>query len=178
MSPLRRTYWFPNRRDQTILLKTKAHPFETDAPLFVLCPLPHGERLATLSPKGWTRRYFNPRSHVGSDVRHYCIGHIIRISIHAPTWGATDGCPIPGRSDKFQSTRPRGERRPVIIPQKMRSIFQSTLPHGERPVIIGRSRRSSGFQSTLPHGERLHGYAQLITTCIFQSTLPHGERRV
>ena len=90
MFPLRRTCRFPNRRDQTIPLKTKAHPFETDAPLFVLCPLPRGERSAvTMSslarssfqstlPRGERRSIlvrdlllltnFNPRSRVGSDI--------------------------------------------------------------------------------------------------------------
>ena len=90
MSPLRRTYWFPNRRDQTILLKTKAHPFETDAPLFVLCPLPRGER-----PNHCTLLY-----------------RLSFISIHAPAWGATY-CYWQTQDKKtlFQSTLPRGERR-------------------------------------------------------------------
>ena len=34
-------------------------------------------------------RYFNPRTHVGCDVTSLRLRRGIRISIHAPTWGAT-----------------------------------------------------------------------------------------
>ena len=77
---------------------------------------------------------FNPRSHVGSDNLLSGNNHLFDVSIHAPTWGATQ-CPLRhkrpnrsfnprsrvgsdvyvrdayNRSTKFQSTLPRGERR-------------------------------------------------------------------
>ena len=91
------------------------------------------------SSPGRLLRNFNPRTHVGCDLfpgltrvwrtisihaptwgatqqhrRHLVPHHLI--SIHAPTWGATPhrrkGC----RSEKFQSTHPRGVR-----PRKSRS---------------------------------------------------------
>ena len=50
--------------------------------------LPHGER-QSLSLPILTHRYFNPRSHTGSDI-YPCTGlFVIVISIHAPTRGAT-----------------------------------------------------------------------------------------
>ena len=32
---------------------------------------------------------FNPRSHVGSDIIEPHCNHLLCVSIHAPTWGAT-----------------------------------------------------------------------------------------
>ncbi len=58
---------------------------------------------------------FNPRSRVGSDSRAgVMLGWLQTVSIHAPAWGATAGlwhsrCP----RFWFQSTLPRGERRPA-----------------------------------------------------------------
>ena len=56
---------------------------------------------------------FNPRSHMGSDIRKHGKGTHKDVSIHAPTWGATTTC---------------GKCKAI-------SGFQSTLPHGERQII-------------------------------------------
>ena len=54
---------------------------------------------------------FNPRTHVGCDVT--IIDFLIRpgISIHAPTWGATQTLNPTCSIKSFQSTHPRGVRR-------------------------------------------------------------------
>ena len=55
-----------------------------------------------------------------------------KVSIHAPTWGATD---ILGESyiaQMFQSTLPHGERLNSGKGLYKLELFQSTLPHGER----------------------------------------------
>ena len=55
--------------------------------------------------------YFNPRTHVGCDeiqADRHCSP---RISIHAPTWGATIPIADNKHIQKFQSTHPRGVRR-------------------------------------------------------------------
>ena len=39
---------------------------------------------------GWWPN-FNPRTHVGCDSGERYVSHVHRISIHAPTWGATIG---------------------------------------------------------------------------------------
>ena len=53
---------------------------------------------------------FNPRAHVGRD--HARLGSISSqsVSIHAPTWGATNIHSFNGDVAMFQSTRPRGAR--------------------------------------------------------------------
>ena len=105
--------------------------------------------------------YFNPRSHERSDLLMPKLWHKKRISIHAPTRGATfilhTHCPMHfnyfnprshERSDgiagailqnqvKFQSTLPREERLFGLYIRDIISIFQSTLPREERPYSNG-----------------------------------------
>ena len=50
--------------------------------------LPHGERQGR-SCRSWPRRCFNPRSHTGSDAKQVHECRSVRVSIHAPTRGAT-----------------------------------------------------------------------------------------
>ena len=98
---------------------------------------------------------FNPRSHMGSDVElidKLCGEHMFQstlpygkrppcglklfisycVSIHAPTWGATEWYRLTLAIFRFQSTLPHGERQkaPTRVPTGQK--FQSTLPHGER----------------------------------------------
>ena len=100
-------------------------------------------------------KYFNPRSHEGSDaakqnvqvrtlifqstlprgerlVATVAFALQIRISIHAPTRGATAGAYLGTVIITFQSTLPRGERRICYLIFGFAVIFQSTLPRGER----------------------------------------------
>ena len=60
----------------------------------------------------------------------------LRVSIHAPTRGATHvqlgKLPI----DEFQSTHPRGVRRHVQQGKLPTDEFQSTHPRGVRPHIL------------------------------------------
>ena len=61
------------------------------------------------------KAYFNPRSHEGSDAGNSSLhdsGNII--SIHAPTRGATQLSYTFTPFHIFQSTLPRGERRPQV----------------------------------------------------------------
>ena len=99
---------------------------------------------------------FNPRSHKGSDEYFHFCSKMLKISIHAPTRGATK----------------------VQIELEDKNIFQSTLPQGERR--IGR------FCSTGRIGISIHAPTRGATTdrlsmqyryTTFQSTLPQGERR-
>ena len=53
---------------------------------------------------------FNPRTHVGCDDTRIGIYLHQEISIHAPTWGATDHRGLLVGLIKFQSTHPRGVR--------------------------------------------------------------------
>ena len=114
---------------------------------------PHGVRRKRLL--GLLKfRCFNPRTHMGCDVRDFWACLSSDVSIHAPTWGATDK-QVKGFSPAlFQSTHPHGVRLCVPTQIKLLSVFQSTHPHGVRLIttltITGRDK----FQSTHPHGVR------------------------
>ena len=77
------------------------------------------------------------------------------ISIHAPTRGATIARDmVDFFFIRFQSTLPRGERRYGLDGYTVANVFQSTLPRGERHPALRSPPRISSFQSTLPRGER------------------------
>ena len=128
------------------------------------------------------------------------ISVVTRISIHAPTRGATADAKADATTKAFQSTLPRGERHALRLGTRSRTPFQSTLPRGERPAPLEtsglifrisihaptrgatastRQRKlyQRTFQSTLPRGERLCGHVDTPLIMQFQSTLPRGERR-
>ena len=99
----------------------------------------------------------------------------------------------------FQSTRPRGARRPPNVRCLRYRMFQSTRPRGARREGIsntillicfnprareGRDRKSfaantgcSRFQSTRPRGARQRQYRAPDVGWMFQSTRPRGARR-
>ena len=76
------------------------------------------------------------------------------VSIHAPARGATPGTDKVRKTDWFQSTLPRGERRMCFCYLCRECKFQSTLPRGERHEFNWRKKTNCWFQSTLPRGER------------------------
>ena len=123
------------------------------------------------------RQNFNPRSHEGSDDDKRSCEKRIKISIHAPTRGATTNTVELKDNFQFQSTLPRGERRYNVYYKEFETEFQSTLPRGERPIYAKEDIYNVKFQSTLPRGERLRFSRITISSFIFQSTLPRGERR-
>ena len=70
-----------------------------------------GRDNATLS-KATPGISFNPRAHAGRDRHGLGLGSAGRVSIHAPTRGATPTSTLyPSSPLPFQSTRPRGARR-------------------------------------------------------------------
>ena len=76
------------------------------------------------------------------------------VSIHAPTWGATTfaylNCLyqlVSIHAPTWGATLPRSSKL-------CKDRFQSTLPHGERPQVYAYNSQYYEFQSTLPHGER------------------------
>ena len=99
---------------------------------------------------------FNPRAHVGRDEVAPITPISIRVSIHAPTWGATLSqsrmrterwvsihaptwgatCALPSREcwRTFQSTRPRGARLRIHLEEVKGYKFQSTCPRGARQL--------------------------------------------
>ena len=88
---------------------------------------PHGaRRRARVHQKEY--RHFNPRAHTGRDVHFHPLQCLQRISIHAPTRGAT---PYPCGSailSSFQSTRPHGARRSKCIVRRLPVLISIHAP--------------------------------------------------
>ena len=81
-------------------------------------------------------------------------GQVEGISIHAPTWGATQYPYNLGNRQEFQSTHPRGVRLVFSLLIDKFTLFQSTHPRGVRRRRQGTKKASILFQSTLPRGVR------------------------
>ena len=121
--------------------------------------------------------YFNPRTHVGCDQVEQGHNHGLRISIHAPTWGATTGKRRPDFLHRFQSTHPRGVRRVPDGHRVHTFQFQSTHPRGVRQYLKSIGAVHTQFQSTHPRGVRLMNFGSRHVDFLFQSTHPRGVRR-
>ena len=116
--------------------------------------LPREERRKTVHGLNFIVSDFNPRSHERSDEKRTLWRSVIKISIHAPTRGATTN----GAT--------------FLLP----FLFQSTLPREERPSCFKLSMTGARFQSTLPREERPTCFCTVVVVLIFQSTLPREER--
>ena len=142
---------------------------------------------------------FNPRSHEGSDSCGRRTNRAKRVSIHAPTRGATLRSVQCYRVQGFQSTLPRGERRmsfPIWLPL---SCFNPRSHEGSDIFQLTRARRVASFNPRSHEGSDFLGYGSEAiphsfnprshegSDCTdfgipnanteFQSTLPRGERR-
>ena len=71
---------------------------------------PRGVRRLANLHRAHGKAHFNPRTHVGCDVEDKDLSNKIKISIHAPTWGATLEFTVISLRYIFQSTHPRGVR--------------------------------------------------------------------
>ena len=159
--------------------------------------LPRGERLAATASRR-AENSFNPRSRVGSDDEEpdddtpadkfqstlprgerlddglFC--HFLRVSIHAPAWGATFTS-VARRSCQLVSIHAPawGATRKRLLTQEG-NCFNPRSRVGSDGVAVMPTRCASGFQSTLPRGERQEGFQWPMWQLLFQSTLPRGER--
>ena len=100
------------------------------------------------------------------------------ISIHAPTRGATTTLSRIYLKRRFQSTLPREERRTSDCAQQEKINFNprshERSDKGRRPA----DNETVEFQSTLPREERQINKQGSQAYGIFQSTLPREERRI
>ena len=114
---------------------------------------PRGERLQITS-KYYYDRYFNPRPHVGSDLQlRLIISHLL-ISIHAPTWGATNRrCTISG-SGKISIHAPTWGATEVMDDQTIYLEISIHAPTWGATRLEGTKCAECLFQSTPPRGER------------------------
>ena len=73
--------------------------------------------------------------------------------------------PLSEESVEFQSTRPRGTRRPCLLYQIRHFAFQSTRPRGTRPRQSKDLTEELEFQSTRPRGTRQRLLLRLCRVC-------------
>ena len=101
---------------------------------------------------------FNPRAHAGRDTVGITRRQCSKVSIHAPTRGATCGRARSTANDPaFQSTRPRGARRALTLSFARPTSFNPRAHAGRdasKCVVTG---PPPVFQSTRPRGARLDG---------------------
>ena len=111
--------------------------------------LPHGERLwfGTNSTRTMS---FNPRSHMGSDSSAVAIFCPAKVSIHAPTWGATEARRRAEERRRVSIHAPTWGATSPTLSSSAPSGFQSTLPHGERPTGPTITAATSGVSIHAP----------------------------
>ena len=80
-------------------------------------------------------RYFNPRSHKGSDPESHHFRKLDGISIHAPTRGATGDLSKDADCREISIHAPTRGATNKSFCHKPMNLFQSTLPQGERPCV-------------------------------------------
>ena len=102
-----------------------------------------------------------------------------KVSIHAPTWGATsEVSPSCFACCCFNPRAHMGRDCASCAPSSMiLSPFQSTRPHGARLTRAANPRITCRFQSTRPHGARRRMTTSSNCRRAFQSTRPHGARQ-
>ena len=160
--------------------------------------LPQGERPQACWGVG-QHNDFNPRSHKGSDIWNIQISEGTRISIHAPTRGATVRTWQKQRNRQtFQSTLPQGERRWIItfccdygyfnprshkgsdkMMEKGVEDQQNFNPRSHKGSDMGQGsglHRRTNFNPRSHKGSDRHPFNNCNRYDIFQSTLPQGER--
>ena len=78
---------------------------------------------------------------------------------------------------EFQSTLPRGERRPSPALPPTATRFQSTLPRGERRQVYEEAHSQKTISIHAPAWGATKEKKIKFRRKKFQSTLPRGERR-
>ena len=128
---------------------------------------PRGARRDALTSPTLVKSSFNPRAHVGRDLVYFLFVPLQRVSIHAPTWGATPArqqdlrgravsihAPTWGATNKvtdtfvcskFQSTRPRGARRTICAYGVRCTCFNPRAHVGRDPVFLRSTSLSLSF---------------------------------
>ena len=129
-----------------------------------------------MSPSFHGSAGFNPRAHVGRDFSSTPKNVLRKVSIHAPTWGATKGeylligyIAVSIHAPTWGATR--GNPR-----SSMTSLFQSTRPRGARPRMSPSFHGSAGFNPRAHVGRDCKRLSLMSCVLRFQSTRPRGAR--
>ena len=139
--------------------------------------LPREERQFHLRILRAHHQYFNPRSHERSDQMYNGIQSTYKISIHAPTRGATtadskDCCKL--NISIHAPTRGATEMRRAILHSLQ---FQSTLPREERQSCVLVLQLVNSISIHAPTRGATLDCRLKLSALLFQSTLPREERR-
>ena len=147
---------------------------------------PRGVRPQLPASRARASSSFNPRTRVGCDgVTPVNLHAIVRVSIHAPAWGATShtrllamattcfnprtrvGCdripsPLAPLAVRFQSTHPRGVRRTAAARSRAGELVSIHAPAwGATWIWYQYGIRFEMFQSTHPRGVRHAGHGRI-----------------
>ena len=145
------------------------------------------------------RMCFNSRAHGGRDIDLRAVNRHLRVSIHAPTGGATGPCgtraacrgrfnsrahggrdrnlPVRLALRVFQFTRPRGARRKNAASQGVKQRFQFTRPRGARPIPRADRERARVSIHAPTGGATVRPARSTVYLRTFQFTRPRGARR-
>ena len=138
---------------------------------------PHGVR-QTLDKSTFHEISFNPRTHTGCDTAKAGVMTAAdRVSIHAPTRGATfTTISTASLNGSFNPRTHTGCDLTSAASLSKSPVFQSTHPHGVRPKSHVLFSSASGFNPRTHTGCDVSIYVQSKFTELFQSTHPHGVR--
>ena len=100
----------------------------------------------------------------------------MRVSIHAPTGGATSPAALRRMASAFQFTRPRGARHLESVDALVRAVVSIHAPTGGATSLGRRHGAAPQFQFTRPRGARLSLLAGCVYRGAFQFTRPRGAR--
>ena len=135
-----------------------------------------GSDRATRLPRG-SGIHFNPRSHEGSDRVMLDWFLELRISIHAPTRGATNAIDTLKKLDIISIHAPtRGATSYMDFDIYRKSNFNPRSHEGSDCGLYGCSGLLPDFNPRSHEGSDKIRCCYLFDFCTFQSTLPRGER--
>ena len=138
---------------------------------------PRGARLEGGVQHGVSQLFQSTRPRGARRMRFYVSDAHFKVSIHAPTWGATVPVVAYHKRALFQSTRPRGARQGVVAQLNALSMFQSTRPRGAR-LMCSFSFYVQIVSIHAPTWGATFYRSQALADSMFQSTRPRGARHV
>ena len=119
---------------------------------------------------------FNPRTHEGCDYNKFLLYQHFKVSIHAPTRGATVGYMTGGKTLKVSIHAPTRGATQRPDDRYFEDNVSIHAPTRGATLLMGKICRALLFQSTHPRGVRHNDTAQGLITFAFQSTHPRGVR--
>ena len=121
---------------------------------------------------------FNPRTHMGCDLTIVSLMRREKVSIHAPTWGATQSLLLSLSKSKFQSTHPHGVRPLSLHDASYTHCFNPRTHMGCDDLAHVGIDRNLLFQSTHPHGVRLSIFGDTSSNTCFNPRTHMGCDRM